>query len=135
MSQLVITAKVEFRKQSRSKPEPSTGTADPATAPPRLPRVTKLMALAIRLDRLVAERAVESYADAARLGNVSRSRITQIISLLQLAPDIQEELLFLPRVTSGKDPIGERNLRPIAATTDWTTQRAMWRRIINRVRE
>jgi hypothetical protein len=50
------------------------------------------------------------------------------MALLHLAPDIQEALLFLPRVAAGKDPITERDLRPIAATADWNRQRAMWMR-------
>jgi hypothetical protein len=86
------------------------------------------MALAIRFEQLVQEGAVRDYAELARLGQVSRARITQIIALLQLAPDIQEALLFLPRVASGKDPITERDIRPIAATADWKAQRALWRR-------
>jgi hypothetical protein len=58
-----------------------------------------------------------------------RRRITQIMNLLQLAPDIQEALLFLPRTAKGRDPIRERHLRPIAAELDWRTQRAMWARL------
>jgi hypothetical protein len=69
---------------------------------------------------------VANYAELARLGHVNRARMTQIMSLLQLAPDIQDELLFLPPVTSGKDPITERDLRPIVAELDWREQRRMW---------
>jgi hypothetical protein len=53
-------------------------------------------------------------ADLARLGNVSRARVTQIMNLLQLAPDIQEAILFLPRTVKGRDPIREKHVRPIA---------------------
>jgi len=52
--------------------------------------------------------------------------MTQIMNLLYLAPEIQEELLFLPLVTTGKDPVTERDLRPIAAEADWGRQRGMW---------
>jgi len=51
--------------------------------------------------------------ELARLASVTQPRMTQILNLLYLAPDIQEELLFLPLVTSGKDPVTERDLRPI----------------------
>ncbi|MFM7563298.1 MAG: hypothetical protein ACKO81_09720, partial [Planctomycetota bacterium] len=51
---------------------------------------------------------------------------SQILNLTLLAPDIEEELLFLPRVTTGKTAIHERMLRPIAAETDWARQREMW---------
>lgn len=54
--------------------------------------------------------------------------MTKIMNLLQLAPDIQEGLLFLPRVKSGDDPIHEKMLRPICAQTDWSRQRELWER-------
>jgi hypothetical protein len=65
-------------------------------------------------------------ADLARLGYVSRARITQIMNLLNLAPDIQENILFLPKTTKGRDPIREKDLRPIAAIPYWHRQRKMW---------
>jgi hypothetical protein len=52
--------------------------------------------------------------------------MTQIMWLDNLAPDIHEEILFLPRITQGGDPIKESNLRPIAKTLDWGKQRQMW---------
>jgi hypothetical protein len=91
-----------------------------------VPRVSRLMALAIRFDGLVRTGEIEDYADLARLGYVSRARITQIMNLLNLAPDIQEEILFLPKTTKGRDPIREKDLRPIAAIPQWNRQRKMW---------
>ncbi len=90
------------------------------------------MALAIRFDRLVRDGAVADYAEIARLGHVTRARLTQIMNLLCLAPDIQEALLLLPPVEKGRDPITERELRPIAAVPGWQKQRRMWRRIARR---
>jgi hypothetical protein len=58
---------------------------------------------------------------------VTRARMTQIMSLLLLAPDIQEEILYLPRTAGGCDPIREKAVRPIAAVPDWRLQRDMWR--------
>ena len=75
---------------------------------------------------LVDEGVVRDYAELARLGHVSRARITQIVRLNLLAPDLQEALLFLPRVERGRDPIREHAVRPIAATVDWRKQRRMW---------
>lgn len=95
----------------------------------RTPRVSRLMALAIRLDRLVRDGEVSDFAEVARLGHVSRARVTQITNLLNLAPDIQEALLFMPRVMSGRDPISERDLRPIVAQLDWKKQRELWSRL------
>ena len=130
MSQLIVSAKVHFGKGYRTRKEmrPGPAPSPQIDAPVRLHRITKLMALAIRFERLVQEGAVRDYAELARLGRVTRARITQIMALLQLAPDVQEDLLFLPRVTAGKDPLTERDLRPIAATADWNVQRALWRR-------
>lgn len=84
------------------------------------------MALAIRFDRLIQEGEITDQADLARLGNVSRARVTQIMNLLQLAPDIQEALLFLPRTVKGRDPIRERHVRSIAAQLEWRKQRKLW---------
>jgi hypothetical protein len=85
------------------------------------------MALAIRFEQLLRDGVVKGQAELARLGRVSRARLTQIMNLLNLAPDIQEEILFLPRTEKGVDPVGERDLRPIAAVADWRKQRRMWR--------
>lgn len=95
----------------------------------RVPRVTKLMALAIRLDQLIRDGHVADQAELARLGYVTRARLTQIMNLLLLAPDIQEQVLFLPATECGRDLIAERQLRPIAATHCWRGQRKMWRLI------
>jgi hypothetical protein len=72
-------------------------------------------------------RAVRDYADLARLGYLTRARVTQIMNLLNLAPDIQEGILFLPRTSSGRDPVSERQVRPIAAVPDWQKQWRLWR--------
>ena len=95
-------------------------------APGRVPRISRLMALALRLDELVRTGVVADYAELARLGHVSRARISQILNLLALAPDIQESLLFLPAVERGRDPIHLRQLQPLAALLDWQQQRRLW---------
>ena len=99
---------------------------DPDTEPGRVPRIARLMALAIRFEGLIRSGQVRDYAHLARLGYVTRARITQIMNLLYLAPDIQEALLFWPPTTRGRDPICEQDLRPIAAITQWSRQRALW---------
>ena len=92
----------------------------------RVPRVAKLLALAHRFEHLVRNGAVADYAALARLGWVSRARISQIMSLLSLAPDLQERVLFLPRTERGRDPIQMRHLLPIAQVADWKVQRQLW---------
>ena len=102
-----------------------------SAAPPagRTPRIARLMALAIRFDGLVRRGEVADYAELARLGHVSRARLTQIMNLTLLAPDIQEEILFLPKVERGRDPIAIRMLQPIAAEPMWSRQRKMWKEV------
>ncbi|QDU39710.1 hypothetical protein Mal4_40560 [Maioricimonas rarisocia] len=113
------------RKQIRKEPSPLEDVK-----PGRVPRVARLMALAIRFERLLHEGVVADQPALARLAHVSQPRITQIMNLLHLAPDIQEELLLLPRVRSGRDPIHEKMLRPVAAEVDWGRQRELWRAIV-----
>jgi hypothetical protein len=62
--------------------------------------------LTLRLDKLVRTGAIADYATLARLGHVSRARVSQILSLLLLAPDIQETLLFLSPTERGRDSDG-----------------------------
>jgi hypothetical protein len=92
----------------------------------RVARVSRLMALAIRLDQLIRDGVVADQAELARLGHVSRARMTQIINFLNLAPDIQEDLLFLTRPEQGRAPLSERYLRSLVAEPNWKKQRRMW---------
>ena len=126
MSRITVRSKIHFRPGKRSKRELRQGESKETPAG-RVPRVSRLMALAIRFEQLVREGVVADYAELARLGHVTRARMSRIMNLLNLAPDIQETLLFLPRVTEGKDPITERELRAIVAEADWRKQRRMWR--------
>ena len=84
------------------------------------------MAVAIRLERMLRTGEVSDLTELARLGHVTQPRMSQILNLTLLAPDIQEALLFLPRVESGKPPIHEKMLRPISAEVDWGRQRELW---------
>ena len=92
----------------------------------RVPRVARLMALAIHLEKLVDTGEVPDYSTLADIGHVSRARITQIVNLTLLAPDIQEAILFLPNIKHGPERITERDLRLLAAEPDWGRQREMW---------
>lgn len=126
MNELTVTAKVHFARGRRTQKEIQSGGTPERNVPDRLPRIAKLMALAIRYEGFVRDGVVADYAELARLGHITRARMSQITSLLLLAPSIQEAIVFLPRVASGKDSITERDVRPIAATPDWRKQSAMW---------
>ena len=88
----------------------------------RLPRITKLMALAVRFEDLLRRGTAKDYADLARLGGVSRARITQVMNLRNLAPVLQEQILWLPQDHSEKSKLNERALRRISGTMDWREQ-------------
>lgn len=99
----------------------------PSQAPAgNIPRVTRLMALAIKFEQLVRDGRICDHAELARLGHVTRARMSQIMGLNNLAPDIQEEILFLPKTTKGRDPISSREVIKIATEVDWAEQRKAW---------
>ena len=126
---LTTTGTIHFARARRGRKELRPGEAPPPPPPivfGRVPRIARLMALAIRMRRMIDAGEVRDYAELARLGHVTRARMTQIMNLLNLAPDIQEEILFLPPIESGRDPIRELQLRPITAVPDWRKQRQMW---------
>lgn len=121
-SGLTVSGAFHFERRGRG------GCKDMASGPVaempkgRVPRVARLMALALRFEELVREGVVTDYADLARLGRVTRARVSQIMNLTLLAPDIQEALLFLPLVEQGRDTIILRSLQPIAMVLDWRKQ-------------
>ena len=125
---LTITRQVQFNGGARGRKRIEVAELRPDVPVGRVPRISRLMALAIRMDRLIRGGHVGDYAELARMGHVSRARVTQIMNLNFLAPDIQEDLLFLPRVERGRDPIREHAIRPIAAMLDWRKQRKEWRK-------
>ncbi len=122
---ITIERRVHFGHGPRARKELREGEAKVATTG-RVPRVSRVMALAIRFDGLIRDGVVKDQAELARLGHVSRTRLTQIMDLLCLAPDIQEAVLFLPPLQHGRQPVLEKQLRPIAALPSWGKQRRMW---------
>lgn len=92
------------------------------------PRVAWLVALAHKLEDLIRSGRVKDYAELARLAQVSAARIAQIVLLGQLAPDIQEYILFLSAEQSGL--ITEPELRRIAREPRWDRQRAALERLL-----
>src|ERR1700736_6688505 len=92
----------------------------------RVPRLSRLMALAIRMQDLIRAGGIADYSALAQLGHVSRARITQIMNLLLLAPDIQEQILFLSSTSGGRDRGRLAQLQPITRIPDWNQQRRLW---------
>jgi hypothetical protein len=130
MSQTITFAcPIHFRGRGRGSrrclevgPEPKPVPREPG----RVPRVARLLALALRIDEQVRKGELTSYAEVAVLGHVTRARISQIMNLLNLAPDLQEAILFLPRTERGRDAIVLRDVQPIASILDWRKQRVLW---------
>jgi hypothetical protein len=88
--------------------------------------VARFLAFAHHLDAQIRDGDYDDLADAARKLGLTRARVTQIANLLLLAPTIQGEILAMPPVTSGRDPISERALRSIVAEPLWERQGALW---------
>ncbi len=99
-----------------------------------IPRISRLMALALRFEQLIRDGTVHDQANLARLAHISRARVTQIMDLLLLAPEIQEEILFLPPVERGKDRFTERHMRKTVAKSDWALQIERWQAIRSEMR-
>jgi len=124
---LKFKAKGAFRPKRRVRPAVAAPGAEPQG---RIPRLTRLLALAHRFEKMIRDGDVWDYAELARLGHVTRARLTQIMNLLSLAPEIQEQILFLAPVAAGDDPIRERQVRGIVAVLDWRMQRREWSAVL-----
>ena len=124
------TAKIEFRLHSTKRPEGERGRSDSQdSGDGRVPRVTQVMALAIQFQDMLQRGEARDYADLARLGCLTRERMSQIMELIWLAPDIQRELLECKPTHTTRFPISELAMRRIAAELAWEPQRAAWRKL------
>jgi len=130
-TELRVELDVNFKAGRRGRRQLTSSSCHSATAVRngRLPRVTRLMALAIRFDDLLRKGEVRDYANIARLGHVTRARVTQIMNLLHLAPDIQESILGLPMAIQGRDHVTERDVRVLTRYPIWENQRDAWQSI------
>ncbi|MCP3937969.1 MAG: hypothetical protein GY708_21685 [Actinomycetia bacterium] len=118
-------AKTVHRVNFGSKPAPRRDSAPSG----RVPRVARMLAMAHKVDAKIRAGELRDLADAARAMELTRARVTQITNLLLLAPEIQMEILELPLVEQGRDPISERQLRPIVAEPDWQRQMELWNEV------
>ncbi len=89
----------------------------------RIPRISRYMALAIHFEDLIRQGVVTDYADLARLGHVTRARVTQIMNLRLLAPEIQEQLLFMEATANPDNLIGLKWLQTVTTDFNWEAQR------------
>jgi hypothetical protein len=123
------TVEIQFRLHATGWP---AGRPGPSDAPPpgngHLPRVTQVMALAIQFQDMIQRGEARDYADLARLGCLTRERMSQIMELIWLAPDIQQAILAFPSSTV-RFPISEVAVRQIASALCWEDQRQEWNRL------
>ena len=99
----------------KSEKQVRKGAAKPVQD--KVPRIARLMALAIHFDRLIREGKVKDYAEISRLGGVTRARVTQVMNLLNLSPTLQVRLLSRAVNTDS-----ERELRRVTPVMDWANQ-------------
>lgn len=121
-------APLEVRFSLRQKPQPAGEGCEAMVRPStgRLPRITQVLALAIYWEDMIRRGDAKDYADVARLTGLCRERVSQIVRLNYLAPDIQMELLYLPPSATGQFPISETAVRKIANRLSWAQQRQEW---------
>jgi hypothetical protein len=104
-------------------------TASEALASPPVRRpahVARMLALAHHLQRAIDRGLVPDRATVAKRLGLTRARVTQLLDLLLLAPDLQEQVLHLEAV-DGVEPVSERVLRAVARAGTWAEQRAAWK--------
>jgi DNA invertase Pin-like site-specific DNA recombinase len=116
-----VAAAAKVSGTARRGPRAAAERAEP------VPRITRLLALALKFEQLIESGVVSNYAAVAQVARVSRSRVTQMTSLLNLAPDIQEEILFLPAAEARQLRISEPSLRKLTAALLWNQQREQWK--------
>jgi hypothetical protein len=124
----IRTIDVEFHLDlpKRTQPDAKRHRSAPDS---QIPRLARLVALAIKCLGMVENGEILDYAELARVGYVTRARMSQIMNLVNLAPDIQEEILFLPKASTGRFPLTETRLRRIAYQPLWDRQRIEWRKL------
>ncbi len=88
---------------------------------PRTPRVVELLRKAIEWRRQFDASAAPNQVEIARREGITRARVTQVMGMLRLAPEIQGNILSMPDGVR-RPPVTERMLRPIEAITDYRDQ-------------
>jgi DNA invertase Pin-like site-specific DNA recombinase len=114
-------------RRCASTNEVTEATAHGVRPPKPSPRIATLLALALKFEGLIHKGVIKDYAELARLGQISRSRVTQIMNLLNLSVDIQEEILAGTEAAPGTRSVTETTVRALSAEVSWSRQRELWR--------
>ncbi len=115
----VVTGELHRVRRGRGK----GFSAEPTPEPVRRPaRVAVTLALAHAIQRAIDRGEILDQAVAARRLGVTRARMTQILDLTLLAPDLQQAIMCL-EVSNGAEPLSERRLRKLVSVTTWSEQK------------
>lgn len=121
----IITGQL-FRVRDGRRTAYAVEPPPPPPEPVRRPaKVARMLALAHTLEAAIAAGEFADRADVARHLGFTRARVTQLLDLTLLAPDIQEALLALEAV-DGVEPMSERELRAVVRVVGWGEQRGAW---------
>jgi len=120
--QMSFKVKLKSGRRGQKRVVKASAKDDASVPTGRVPRISRLMALAIHYDRLLTEGHVRSHHELSRLTGMDRSQLSRILNLRLLAPAIQEKLLFLPEITSGNDDIHLADMAKIWRERDWGQQ-------------
>ena len=117
----IVTGKLHRVRKGHKKGFVATPPVAPE--PVRRPaRLAIMFALAHKLQQAIDRGAVRDRAEVARRLGLTRARVTQLLDLTLLAPDIQEQILFAESV-DGQEPMAERAVRAVVRVEDWAMQR------------
>jgi len=120
-----VTTKLQIRRVKAGRKRLVEGPSpDVSGATGRVPRISRLMALAIKFQGMLREGLVKDQSELARLARVSQPRMTQIMNLTFLAPDIQATILFLRLGLDAEDVVSLRNVQRILLNHSWQMQRS-----------
>ncbi|ACY13696.1 hypothetical protein [Haliangium ochraceum] len=124
---IVVTGRLFRHGGGNGRPHRFSG--EPGKQPPRPTRrparVAQMLAFAHRVDGEVERGEFESRSAAALHYGMTTGRITQLLSLLWLSPEIQEDVLFLEAI-DGREPVSGQALEKLARIADWSEQRRGW---------
>ena len=119
------TAASKHGQRRIRSPKPSR-----SESPPQAPHIARLMALAIRLEHLIETGQIANHAEIARAASLTRARVTQILNLANLAPDIQQTVLELADHPSEGTRLKEADLRHYSQIHSWEKQRRLFRKML-----
>ena len=92
------------------------------------PHLRRSLILAYDIQTLLRSGKAASLTQVGKWLNMTHSRISQLMTLLLLAPDIQEEIVF--DKTGKVNGLTERHIRLIPVEADWQKQQELWQQVL-----